>query len=306
MAPKHVEGSAKIHVDREVCTACGLCIAVCPVGIPYEVPGQAERARIELHSDRLHICIMCGQCMAICPPRSIHVEGLSHTEHFFDLPSGEPDDGEFFDLLATRRSVRVFKDTPVPQEVLQRIVDAISSAPMGFPPHKVEVTVVQKRERIERALPLMVKLFEDLARWVNNPFGRFMIRRRAGQEAFDTLQHHVLPSLELRLPDMKAGKGDTITRGAPAMLLFHAHRKAEGRTADGWIALTYGLLAAHALGLGATAISLVPPVVERSRELRGIFEIPPENEVLASMVVGYPRYRFSRGIRRKLANVSWI
>ena len=68
----------------------------------------------------------------------------------------------------------------------------------------------------------------------------------------------------------------------------------------------YGLLAAHALGLGATAIGLVPPAIERSPRLREIFEIPPENQVLASMIVGYPRYRFRRGIRRELANVKWI
>jgi nitroreductase len=212
----------------------------------------------------------------------------------------------FFDLLASRRSVRAFKDTPVPREVLEKIVEAISFAPMSFAPHKVQVTVVQKREVIERALPVLVKLYGELGQMMDNPFTRMVIRWRAGQEVFNSLQNHVLPSLAFRLADMKAGKGDTITRGAPSMLLFHARREAEGRTADGWIALTYGLLAAHALGLGATAIGLVPPAIERSPELRELFEIPPENQLLASMIVGYPRYHFQRGIRRRLANVNWI
>jgi nitroreductase len=133
-----------------------------------------------------------------------------------------------------------------------------------------------------------------------------MIRRRTTPEQFNVLKNHVLPSMAYRLPDMKAGGPDTITRGAPVLLLFHAHREAEGHTDDTWIALTYGLLAAHALGLGATALSLVPPVVERTPELRTLFQIPPENEVVASMVVGYPRVRFRRGIRRELADVHWI
>jgi nitroreductase len=141
---------------------------------------------------------------------------------------------------------------------------------------------------------------------MGNPLARFVIRQKAGQEAFNSLRNHVLPSLAFRLPDMKAGQGDPITREAPSMLVFHARREAEGRTADGWIALTYGLLAAHALGLGATAMGLVPPAIERSSALRAIFEIPPENQVLASMIVGYPRCHFQRGIRRKLANVNWI
>jgi nitroreductase len=232
--------------------------------------------------------------------------GLTYTDDFFKLPHHTVGDEQFSGFLSSRRSVRVFKDDPVPREMLEKIVEIISLAPMSFPPHKVQVTVMQKRETIERALPLMVKFYEELSRKMDNPFIRWVIRRKAGQEAFDSLQSHVLPSLAWRLPDMKAGLGDTITRGAPSMLVFHARREAMGQTADGWIALTYGLLAAHALGLGATAIDLVPPAIARSPELREMFEIPRENRVLASMIVGYPRYRFQRGIRRRLANVNWI
>jgi nitroreductase len=244
--------------------------------------------------------------MAICPTKSINIEGLSYERHFFDLPKGEIDTDAFIDLLTSRRSVRVFKDTPVPREVLQRIVEVISLAPMGYPPSKVEVTVVQGRDTIERALPLMVKLYEDLAQRMDNPIIRFFIRRKVEPEVFTALRSHVLPSLRYRLPEMKAGKGDTITRGAPALLLFHAHRESGSHTEDAFIALTYGLLAAHALGLGATAIGLAPPAIERVPELRAMFQIPPESEVLTSMIVGYPKYRFKRGIRRELAGVRWI
>ena len=62
----------------------------------------------------------------------------------------------------------------------------------------------------------------------------------------------------------------------------------------------------YALGLGATAIGLIPPVVERSPELRAMFEIPPDDEVLASMIVSYPKHRMRRGIRRELAGVQWL
>lgn len=36
---------------------------------------------------------------------------------------------EFYDVLRTRRSVRAYKDTPVPDEVLERILEAGSIAP---------------------------------------------------------------------------------------------------------------------------------------------------------------------------------
>jgi ferredoxin len=305
-ALREVQVSIESRIDPETCGRCGLCVAVCPAHIPHLVSGPGDGDVVELRAERLYACIRCGHCMAICPTESIRIEGLSHGEHLFDLSPVDVGGEWFSNFAACRRSIRVFKEEPVPRQVLQQIVDTISMAPMSFPPHSVEVTVVQTRDTIERALPLIVKRYEDLARYINNPFIRAMIRRRAGPEAFNSLRNHVLPSLKYRLPDMKAGKVDTITRGAPALLLFHAHREAEGHRDDALIALTYGLLTAHALGLGATALSLVPPVVERSPELRAMFEIPAENRVLASMVVGYAKVRFGRGIRRELAGVHWV
>jgi nitroreductase len=244
--------------------------------------------------------------MAICPTQSVIAPGLSYEKDFFDLPKSDVDSESFFNLISTRRAVRLYRKKPVPRDVLQKIVEAISLAPMGFPPHKVEITVVRRREDIERALPYMVKFYEDLQNWINNPIPRFFMKHKLTPEAFNTLKNHIVPMMKITLPDMKDGVEDIITRGAPSLFLFHANRAAENHSEDLFIDLTYGLLAAHALGLGATAISLVPPAVERIPELRNLFQIPKDNEVLGSMIVGYPRRRFKRGIRRQLANVSWI
>lgn len=293
-------------IDGERCGQCGRCVAVCPAHILYwTAPGSGGK-RVDLHVARLHACIACGHCMAVCPNEAMHVAGLSYGRDIFDLERGAVD-GEFFpSFLASRRSIRVFEERPVPRQVLQRIINAISMAPMGLPPHKVEVTVVQSRETIEQALPIMVETLEKLARWMRNPFMRLAIRRHTTPEAFNSLQNHVLPAMAYRLPAMKAGEWDTITRGAPAMILFHAHREAESHVADAWIALTYGLLAAHALGLGATAINLVPPIVDRVPALRALFHIPLTHEVVASMVLGYPAIHFGKQIRRDLAGVHWL
>ncbi len=112
--------------------------------------------------------------------------------------------------------------------------------------------------------------------------------------------------MEKGLPEMKEKGRDIFTRGAPALILFHAPRGSENHTEDSHIAVAYGLLAAHALGLGASAIGLIPPAVERNKNLRRLFQVPDDNEVLASMIVGYPKNPFKRGIRRGLAKVTWV
>jgi hypothetical protein len=148
----------------------------------------------------------------------------------------------------------------------------------------------------------MAEMYDRIIKLTGNAIGRAIIKKNAGKEAYDVLQSHVLPLMKMRMPGLKSGTEDTIARGAPVLILLHAAQQNE----DIFIALAYGLLAAHSLGLGATAIGLIPPAVERNPELRKMFKIPAGNKVLASMIVGYPKYKYSRGIKRSPAGVTWI
>ncbi|MBW2017754.1 MAG: nitroreductase family protein [Deltaproteobacteria bacterium] len=290
------------HINQETCERCGLCVEICP----DRIIGKNKSDDIYFRKDRFALCMRCGHCMAICPAKSVIVPGLSYEKDFFDLPKGDVDWKSFFTLISTRRAVRTYKKKPVPRDVLEKIAEAISLAPMGFPPHKIEITIISRRDDIEKALPFMVKFYEDLQNWISNPVSRFFMKRRLRPEVFNTLRNHVVPMMKIRLPDMKNSGEDIFTRGAPVLFLFHANRGAENHSEDLFIALTYGFLAAHALGLGATAVSLVPPAVERIPELRNLFKIPDENEVLGSFITGYLRHRFKRGIRRQLGGVTWV
>jgi nitroreductase len=261
---------------------------------------------ISFRQDRLALCIKCGQCMAVCPTKSIVVEGLSYSKDFFELAKMPAPGASFFDLIASRRAVRNFQDKSVPRELLQKIVEAITFAPPGFPPIKTEIVVVQDTAVIRQALPYMIEVYDYLVGAMSNPIGRFFIRRKVGRAKFNTIEHHVIPLLKSRLPELKKGTEDTITRYAPAMIVFHADRKAENYETDINIALTFGFLAAHALGLGGSAMDLIPPAIQNSKELRKLFRIPDGNDVVSSMILGYPKYSYQRGIKRELKSVQWI
>ena len=110
----------------------------------------------------------------------------------------------------------------------------------------------------------------------------------------------------IKLPFLKSGTEDAITRGAKAMILFHANKDSDNYKEDIYIALAYGLLKAHSLGIGATAIDLIPEAVNKVPELRKMFHIPDNNEVVASMILGYPKYQYKRAIKREFKSVKWI
>jgi ferredoxin len=291
-------------VDLNTCSKCGLCATICPSG----TIDQPEDQFPSRNPARAHLCAQCGQCMAVCPSESITVGDLSYQRDCFAFEhSGDAVDyPAFFGLAASRRSVRRFQDRPVPCELLEQVVAAVALAPMAFPPHKTAVTVLSNRAAIAEMLPHVVKFYTNFMTGLKNPLIRFIIRRSAGPENWPTLEHYLAPKLAEVLPAMKASGHDEITRDAPAMLLFHAQKTAANHTQDANIALVYGLLAAHALGLGATANGLVPPAINATPALRAMLHLPADHEVVAGMILGYPRCRYQRGIKRPLAGVTWI
>jgi nitroreductase/NAD-dependent dihydropyrimidine dehydrogenase PreA subunit len=289
----------------ETCRGCGACADVCAMQI-LAVTDAAGTKRAAAVPERTGACMRCGHCMAVCPTASIHVEGLEYGRDLVDLPEHDVDGPRLDRFLATRRSVRTFRDRPVPRELLAAIVEAIGRAPMGYPPAKVGVTVAPERRLIEEALPVIRAQYESLAAKLHNPIARFFIRRSLGPDAWTALSEHVMPGFRWRLPEMKAGGRDTITRGAPAMLLFHAPPAAGSVSEDVFIAATYAALAAHALGLGACILGLVAPIVQRAPALRALFAIPDGDTVMTAVVVGFPRLKFQRAIRRPLPRVTWL
>lgn len=288
--------------EQATCKKCGLCAEVCP----NVIIKKDESKGMYFRSERIENCFKCGQCMAICPTKSINIEGLSYLNDFLDLPKHESFEDVFFDFIQTRRSVRKFLDKPVPKEVLEKIVKAMSFAPMGFPPIKIELVVVQNRQTIKEALPCMIELYDFLIKGMKKPMIRHFIKKEVGKNRFITMEQHLAPLMTRRLPFLKDGSENTITRDAPAMILLCANRNGENIEGDIYIAATYGILAAHALGLGGSIMDLIPPPINKKKELRKLFNIDDDQEVVASMILGYPKYKYQRGIRREIKKVKWI
>jgi NAD-dependent dihydropyrimidine dehydrogenase PreA subunit/nitroreductase len=288
----------EISINKNLCKKCKICNEICPNGIFH-----TENDITRVIAERVDLCFICGQCMAACPEKAIQVEGLDYNKDFFDLPEIL---NSFNALIQSRRSIRAFMDIPVPRDILEQIVSATTFAPPSFPPLKTEVIVVQDKQLIRRALPHMVNFYEKMMKGLNNPIGKYFIRKNAGQKRFHLIQNHIVPILKIKLPFMKKGTEDAITRNAQAMILFHANRHSDNYITDIFIALAYALLKAHTLGIGATAVDLIPPAIERTPILRQMFKIPEENEVVASMILGYPKVKYKRAIQRQLKSITWI
>ena len=130
-------------IDQEKCKKCMLCTRVCPCNI-IGVNAQKEVCFIQ---EREAICQSCGQCMAICKSRAITVNGLSYTKDFTDLPESSWQFKEFTDFISGRRSVRNYRDKPLPDELINKLLEPVCYAPFGAAPEKMCITVVNGTNR---------------------------------------------------------------------------------------------------------------------------------------------------------------
>jgi nitroreductase len=90
------------------------------------------------------------------------------------------------------------------------------------------------------------------------------------------------------------------------LMLFHGNRWAMSYEENAHLVCHHAMLAAVSLGLGTTIIGLIPPIVDRSKVLRERYGIPKENKVMTSLILGYPKYKYKKSIRRDLAGVRMM
>ncbi|MCD6347274.1 MAG: nitroreductase family protein, partial [Bacteroidales bacterium] len=252
----------KNNVNHDTCKQCKLCIDVCPTNYI----GFNENKLIHFIPERAEICIECGQCMAVCTTDSIVISKYSYNEHFKPAPKNTIGPDQFSNFISSRRSVRNFKDQEVEKEVIEKLLDTLKYAPYGAQPNKVEITIVNKRQTIEKLLPPTEKFLNNIVKWVENPFIRRMIKRKNSAETFNTIVNHLYPIAKLDNYNLKYG--DRITRGAPALLIFHAEKGAEEHTSNAMIYATYVMLAIHAMGLGASMNGIMPATINKVDEVR--------------------------------------
>ena len=132
-----------IQIDKEKCVACGACVRDCAVhvltagvdGIPAVRP-QDER-----------FCLNCQHCLAVCAHGAVTCNGVG----FADTLEIErvPDGATAAALVRQRRSVRQWRNEPIPEDVWRRLVDSLAWMPTGCNDHRLHFTVVRDTARME-------------------------------------------------------------------------------------------------------------------------------------------------------------
>jgi len=291
--------NAQVTIDEQSCTVCGLCVKVCKGG-----PLYLENGKVHIEQTRYLGCLGCGQCVAVCPRESIQVTGRDlAVEDIVELPTKESRSTyeQLQALMLSRRSIREFKDQPIPREVIDKIINGASTAPMGIPPSDVEVLLLEGRAKVSEFAADMVGLLQQY-KWMFSPGILFLLQPFIGKENTESFRTFVAPLIDFVTEKHSAGI-DGLLYHAPLAMYFHTSPYSD--PADPLIAATYGMLSAHSLGVGSCMIGSIAPFLKYSPKLKQKYGIPLKNRQGIMVIFGYPALRYQRALKRRLAKVHF-
>ena len=178
----------------------------------------------------------------------------------------------YLELVKKRRSIRKFKPEPIPDEYVDKIIEAARWAPSGANSQPWEFIVIKKQELRDRIIELI------------NEHNNFMRKIEVVREP--ELRFKWSPAGYVRAPVFIILCGDTRTKDAYP-LHTTLHRGSSHFTSSLASTFLYMNLAATSLGLGAQWVSAIahPYVQSFTKDLLGV---PKELEFYDMMAVGYP------------------
>jgi len=251
-----------LGIDYGKCTNCKKCIFQC-VGKFW------DRGDKVVFNDKYRNCILCGHCIAICPTDAILHENMGSKPYSFEgiktMPEYIPFE-KIFNFMNSLRSTRQYKKDKVPNELLRKVIRAMEIAPTGSNVRDQKFKVISDPEVI-KTLGQAV-LDERMKLVANDPM--FMEQMRMSAERW-------------KVP---------LYNDAPHLIIMYSSGLNSIEHYNIGIAITYGRLAAHSMGLGTCWNGYSSGIFEQHKEIMKIVEA--RGKSWGILEIGYPAVKYER------------
>lgn len=246
-----------IVIDKDLCIGCGLCVKDCP---DHKISLADGKAIVKEKK-----CIECGHCYAICPKHAVDMLGYDKTgcDDFADMADFDSD--RLLTAMKCRRTIRHFKDKPVEQEKIDKILEAGRCCQTATNAQSVHFTVLGSMQKaVERECVKMYKAGVKV--------GSTFVKGLQGKNVAD----------------------DFFFKGAPLVIVVSG----VGNMNRG-LATSYMELMADSLGLGCLVSGFTEICINANPKIRSMIKLPITEMIYHVLVIGYPDVKFCRAAPRK-------
>lgn len=284
------------------------------------------------------ICIACHGCEAVCPQGALAFPSFYKVRkgrfaYDFDYPEA-PGEGMPNPLMKekpvpfesieseltgverviyTRRSTRVYKQDPVPRDLIQRVLEAGRFAPSAGNCQGWKYVVVTDRKLLDelsastvKFLGLFTKLYQG-----KGPLRTSLKKTLAFLKPNAIDQRPMVAIQALMTPKFGDGQLDAFFNAPAAIFLLTHHLHISEPALGMGICGQNMVLAAHSLGLGTCYVGFVSNALNMDpftkKKFRAKLGIEWPYDIVGTVItLGYPAVRVDKAVDREFPKVHWV
>ena len=253
-----------LGIDYDKCINCKLCVKECV----RRYSEDQEHDRV-VFSDPTGSCSSCGHCIAVCPENAILYEGFKDKPYTFDgieKPENIASYETVYNMFRAHRSIRHYTKEKVPDDVLKKVIDAMQYAPTGGNIRSENYAIISEENRIKT---LSDAVMEELLK---------------------------SPGTRSRYEDSFVARKKIYTNpvyfDAPHVIIVFSTQSGMMEWISMGILVTYGRIAAQALGLGTCWNGWTTMAFESNRKLVKLAGV--RGATWGAFTIGYPDIKFKR------------
>lgn len=264
-----------IGIDYDKCSNCGTCITTCPRMLFTDEKGDKIS-----YGDPKSMCIRCGHCIARCPEDAVLFEDMGESLTFKGINAPEEiiAYAEMYKFLQAHRSIRRYKKQKIPNEVLQKVFDAMQLAPTGRNMRSESIIVISDKEQLKSLSDAIQEALTNDQTW-GWLYGE-------------------------RLANLAKEFESPVYFDAPHLIIVYSQLSMNIEIQNIANLITYGRLAAHSLGLGTCWNGWTKAGIEINPKIMKLARIRAKE--IGAFTVGYPDYTLYRTPPRPLKRVKGL
>lgn len=268
-------------VNEKKCKKDGICAAECPLHI---IDFSDAKKLPKPVADAGTICINCGHCVAVCPHGALTHQHLSPEDCLDVNKELILDEVATEHFLRYRRSIRTYKNKPVENGKLEKLIQMSSYAPSGHNSQPIHWQVINGQDQV-------AVLAAHVIDWMKHILNK--------HPDMGKMMHFDM------ITDAWESGLDRVLRGCPALVLTNGGAQDVFADAASKIALTYFELAAPSQGLGSCWAGYFSRAANVWQPLKQALGLSDDMTNYGTMMVGYPKFKYLRMPSRNAPTITW-